>query len=69
MMGDVGAITLGGRIAAESGLMLSLRRQASLQYRIEGLGVLICSSHMALSITLSARHELAQVVVQIRLRQ
>lgn len=33
--------------AAESGLLESLRRQASLQYRIELQGVVICFSHKA----------------------
>lgn len=34
--------------AADNGLLESLRRQASLQYRIELQGVVICFSHMAL---------------------
>jgi hypothetical protein len=41
---------IGGDIAAAasaSGLHESLRRQASLQYKIELLGVRICFSHMA----------------------
>jgi hypothetical protein len=41
---------VGGDMAAtasSSGLQESLRRQASLQYKIELLGVKICFSHMA----------------------
>jgi hypothetical protein len=41
VVGDIAAA------ANASGLQESLRRQASLQYRIELLGVRICFSHMA----------------------
>lgn len=48
--GDVGAAMI---LAAESGLLESLRRQASLQYKIELHGVDICFSHMALQESMS----------------
>jgi hypothetical protein len=46
---ELGGVVVGDIAAAAnaSGLQESLRRQASLQYRIELLGVRICFSHMA----------------------